>query len=133
MTETLGMPLGGNMRKKAVMELAESIAGSKKIKIDRAGKRTKEELICWFRENAAELLAEEIPHLEKKAQKSEAKTSNQILIEDYQVQKVFREEEEESEEPLVNEDIPEKVLAIQKQYFFNSEVRQSRRQIPTRY
>jgi hypothetical protein len=57
MTETLSKILGGNMRKKALMGLGETIAGSKKIKIDRAGKRTQEGLICWFCENATELLA----------------------------------------------------------------------------
>jgi RNase P subunit RPR2 len=53
MTEMLSKMLGGNTRKKALIELAQSIAGSKKIEIDRAVKRMKEGLICWFCENAA--------------------------------------------------------------------------------
>jgi hypothetical protein len=63
MTETLSKILGGNMRKKALMGLAESIAGSKKIKIDRAEKRPKERLIRRFCETAAELLVGAIVRL----------------------------------------------------------------------
>jgi hypothetical protein len=65
MTQILGAVFGGKLTKQNLMDLAEKIAAQKQIKIDRAAKRMKEGLICWFCENAYDLVArEEEPYRE---------------------------------------------------------------------
>jgi hypothetical protein len=59
MAQILNAVLGGKATKQNLMDLAEKIAAQKQIKIDRAAKRIKEGLICWFCENACDLAVQE--------------------------------------------------------------------------
>jgi hypothetical protein len=55
MSEFLHRFLHGDTSKKALLNLAAQLAQTKGVKVDRTAKRTKEGLICWFCEFAAEM------------------------------------------------------------------------------
>jgi hypothetical protein len=65
MTQILTRIAGGKLTKEVLMGLAERIAEQKRIKIDRGAKRMKDCLICWFCEQATELIVDAVAPDEK--------------------------------------------------------------------
>jgi hypothetical protein len=61
MTESLNQLLHGNTNKETLLTLAQRIALSKNLVVDRASKRSKDGLICWFCEFAPELIVDSPP------------------------------------------------------------------------
>jgi hypothetical protein len=59
MSQVLNALFGGKATMRNLMDLAVKIVAQKQIKIDHGAKRMKEELICWFCENASHLVAKE--------------------------------------------------------------------------
>lgn len=56
MTEILTQVVGGKLTKQALMKVAQQVADQKQATIDRRAKRMKDCLICWFCEQACDLM-----------------------------------------------------------------------------
>jgi hypothetical protein len=59
--KALTVVLHGNVTKTSIGQLADNIAASKQLKIDRLSRRTKEGLICWLCQQAPEIIHEGAP------------------------------------------------------------------------